>query len=116
MDRAIAIALIDIDSDTGCALVCVARSLSIFFNAFLGVHFADASVFILCAISLAALDIEKLVVDGVVIEPVHEYSTGTIRQVKSSFMVDAFGLTTFQSSQAVPMFDKTPRFKRDFFG
>lgn len=87
-----------------------------FFNAFLGVHFADASVFILCAISLAALDIEKLVVDGVVIEPVHEYSTGTIRQVKSSFMVDAFGLTTFQSSQAVPMFDKTPRFKRDFFG
>ena len=30
MDRAIAIALIDIDSDTGCALVCVARSLSIF--------------------------------------------------------------------------------------
>jgi hypothetical protein len=29
--------------------------------------------------SLAALDIEKLVMDGVVVEPVLEYSTGTIR-------------------------------------
>jgi len=51
----------------------------------LGVHFADASVFILCAISLAALDIEKLVVDGVTVEPVHEYSTGTIRQAITKF-------------------------------
>ncbi|KAJ3569349.1 hypothetical protein NP233_g5109 [Leucocoprinus birnbaumii] len=47
-----------------------------------GVHFADASVFIVCAMSLAALDIDKLVVDGVVVEPVHEYSTGTISRPK----------------------------------
>lgn len=45
----------------------------------LGIHFADASVFIVCVMSLAALDIEKLVLDGMVVEPVLEYSTGTIR-------------------------------------
>jgi len=60
----------------------------------LGVHFADASVFILCAIPLAALDIEKLVVDGVTVEPVHEYSTGTIRQAIISLLV-LLTLTTF---------------------
>lgn len=46
---------------------------------YLGIHFADASVFILCATSLAALDIETQVVNGVAIEPILEYSTGTIR-------------------------------------
>jgi hypothetical protein len=46
---------------------------------YLGIHFADASVFILCAMSLAALDIEKQIINGVAIEPLLEYSTGTIR-------------------------------------
>lgn len=45
----------------------------------LGIHFADASVFIMCAMSLAALDVEKQVIDGIAIEPLLEYSTGTIR-------------------------------------
>jgi hypothetical protein len=47
----------------------------------LGIHFADASVFIVCAMSLATLNIEKLVLGGEVVEPVLEYSTGTIRSV-----------------------------------
>ncbi|KAF7776140.1 hypothetical protein Agabi119p4_4533 [Agaricus bisporus var. burnettii] len=48
-----------------------------------GIHFADASVFILCATSLAALDIETQVVNGVAIEPILEYSTGTISRPKT---------------------------------
>lgn len=44
-----------------------------------GTHLADVSVFISCALSLAVFDIAKCIEDGVVIEPVHDSTTGTIR-------------------------------------
>lgn len=44
-----------------------------------GLHLADASVFISCVMSLAVFDVAKCVENGVVIEPVHENTTGTIR-------------------------------------
>ncbi|GLB33469.1 putative cytochrome p450 [Lyophyllum shimeji] len=47
-----------------------------------GMQLADASVFISCAMSLAVFDISKCVENGVVIEPVHENTTGTISHPK----------------------------------
>jgi hypothetical protein len=44
-----------------------------------GSHLADASVFITCATTLAVFNISKCVENGVVIEPVHDSTTGTIR-------------------------------------
>jgi hypothetical protein len=44
-----------------------------------GLHLADATVFISCAMTLAAFDVTKTIENGVVIEPVHESTTGTIR-------------------------------------
>ncbi|KAG6836101.1 hypothetical protein H0H93_011374 [Arthromyces matolae] len=46
-----------------------------------GMHLADASVWISCAMTLAAFDISKATEDGVVIEPVHGNTNGTIRHV-----------------------------------
>ena len=46
-----------------------------------GLHLADASVFISCAMSLAVFDISKRVGNGVTIEPIHGNTTGTIRYV-----------------------------------
>ncbi|KAJ7162570.1 cytochrome P450 [Mycena crocata] len=43
-----------------------------------GMHLADASLFISCAMTLAAFDISKCVEDGRVITPIHENTTGTI--------------------------------------
>jgi hypothetical protein len=40
---------------------------------------ADSSLFISCAMSLAVFDITKYSKDGVVVEPVFEQRTGTIR-------------------------------------
>lgn len=42
-------------------------------------HLADVSVFVSCALSLAVFDIAKCVENGVVVEPVHDCTTGTIR-------------------------------------
>ncbi|KAG6901874.1 hypothetical protein C0995_006998 [Termitomyces sp. Mi166 len=47
-----------------------------------GMHLADASVFISCAMSLAVFDISKSVENGVIIEPVHENTEGTISHPK----------------------------------
>ncbi|PPQ79518.1 hypothetical protein CVT25_003400 [Psilocybe cyanescens] len=47
-----------------------------------GLHLADASVFISCVMSLAVFDVAKCVENGVVIEPVHENTTGTISHPK----------------------------------
>ena len=44
----------------------------------LGLDLADASVFMTCAVALAAFDISKAVENGVVIEPSGEYTSGTI--------------------------------------
>ena len=44
-------------------------------------HLAEASVFLACAVTLAAFDIRKTVVDGVEVVPPVEYLTGTIRSV-----------------------------------
>lgn len=49
-----------------------------------GLHLADASVFISCAMSLAVFDISKCVENGVVVEPLHEQTSGTIRYVAES--------------------------------
>lgn len=46
-----------------------------------GFHLADASVYIACATSLAVFNIGKAVEDGIVIEPLHENTSGTIRFV-----------------------------------
>ncbi|KAI0938473.1 hypothetical protein AcV5_000150 [Taiwanofungus camphoratus] len=43
-----------------------------------GMYLADASVFLSCVMSLAAFDISKPVENGQIVEPVIEYSTGTI--------------------------------------
>ena len=45
----------------------------------LGLHLADASVFISCAMALAVFDITKMVENGQVIVPEVEYTSGTIR-------------------------------------
>ncbi|KAF8639642.1 hypothetical protein AX17_000907 [Amanita inopinata Kibby_2008] len=47
-----------------------------------GMHLADASVFISCALSLAVFDITKCVENGVIVEPVHDNTTGTISHPK----------------------------------
>ncbi|KAK0242387.1 cytochrome P450 [Armillaria nabsnona] len=47
-----------------------------------GLHLADASVFISCAMSLAVFDISKCVENGVVVEPLHEQTSGTISHPK----------------------------------
>ncbi|KAF8165086.1 cytochrome P450 [Crassisporium funariophilum] len=47
-----------------------------------GLHLADASVFISCAMSLAVFNIGKCVENGLVVEPVHENTTGTISHPK----------------------------------
>lgn len=47
--------------------------------ALVGMYLADASLFISCAMSLAVFDISKVVRDGKVIEPVIDYTSGTIR-------------------------------------
>lgn len=48
-------------------------------NICLGLHLADASVFLSCAMTLATFDISKAIEDGVTIEPSGKYTTGTIR-------------------------------------
>ena len=47
-----------------------------------GLHLADASVFIVCVMALAVFDVSKCIEHGIVIEPVHDYTTGTIRYEK----------------------------------
>ncbi|KAG6865992.1 hypothetical protein C0991_009664 [Blastosporella zonata] len=47
-----------------------------------GMHLADASVWISCAMSLAVFDVSKAIENGVVIEPVHENTDGTISHPK----------------------------------
>ncbi|KAG6902463.1 hypothetical protein C0995_016325 [Termitomyces sp. Mi166 len=51
-------------------------------NVLSGLRLADASVFISCAMSLAAFDITKSVENGVVIEPVQENTDGVISHPK----------------------------------
>ena len=46
-----------------------------------GLHLADASIFLSCAMSLAVFNISKVVENGITIEPSGEYTTGTIRFV-----------------------------------
>ena len=48
-----------------------------------GLNLADASIFISCAMALALFDITKKVENGVVVEPVNDYTSGTIRYVFS---------------------------------
>ncbi|KAF9483933.1 cytochrome P450 [Pholiota conissans] len=43
-----------------------------------GLHLADASLFITCAMTLAVFDVSKHTENGVIIEPNHENTTGTI--------------------------------------
>jgi len=45
-------------------------------------NLADVSVFVSCALSLAVFDITKCVENGVVVEPVHDCTTGTISHPK----------------------------------
>lgn len=47
-----------------------------------GLHLADTSVFITCAMSLAVFDISKCIKNGVIIEPVHENTTGVVSHPK----------------------------------
>ncbi|GBE79386.1 hypothetical protein SCP_0205840 [Sparassis crispa] len=43
-----------------------------------GIHLAEASVFIHCAMSLAVFNISKPVLDGAVLEPNIEFTSGMI--------------------------------------
>lgn len=45
----------------------------------IGMHLADASLFLTVAMTLAAFDITKTIENGQVIEPVIKYTSGTIR-------------------------------------
>ncbi|KAH6915204.1 cytochrome P450 [Coprinopsis sp. MPI-PUGE-AT-0042] len=47
-----------------------------------GAHMADSTLFIMCATALAVLDVSKSIENGVVIEPIHENTTGTISHPK----------------------------------
>jgi len=47
-----------------------------------GMHLADASVFMSCTMILAAFDIAKVVENGQVVEPLNEYTTGTVSHPK----------------------------------
>ncbi|KAF4601249.1 hypothetical protein EYR38_005901 [Pleurotus pulmonarius] len=47
-----------------------------------GSYLADGMIFITCAMSLAVFNISKAVEHGVIIEPVHENTTGTISRPK----------------------------------
>ncbi|KAF5393735.1 hypothetical protein D9757_000328 [Collybiopsis confluens] len=47
-----------------------------------GMHLADSSVYIACAMALSVFDIDKCVEDGVVIEPVNDRTSGTISHPK----------------------------------
>lgn len=47
-----------------------------------GSHLADSTLFIMCATALAVFDISKSIVNGVVVEPVHDNTTGTISHPK----------------------------------
>ncbi|KAI0060603.1 cytochrome P450 [Artomyces pyxidatus] len=47
-----------------------------------GVHLADASLFIACAMTLAVFDISKTVENGAVVEPVNDYTSGTLSHPK----------------------------------
>ncbi|EAU84306.1 cytochrome P450 [Coprinopsis cinerea okayama7 len=47
-----------------------------------GAHLADTTLFIMCATTLAVVDISKRIENGVIVEPVHENTTGTISHPK----------------------------------
>ncbi|CCM01203.1 uncharacterized protein FIBRA_03251 [Fibroporia radiculosa] len=55
-----------------------------------GLNFADASIFLSCAMMLAVFDVSKAVEYGRVIEPVVEYTSGQIRISKPSGPVQVF--------------------------
>ena len=58
----------------------IQKSFSIFTDYFTtGRILADSSIFISCVMSLAVFDITKYSKDGIVVEPVVEQTTGTIR-------------------------------------
>ncbi|TFK29251.1 cytochrome P450 [Coprinopsis marcescibilis] len=46
------------------------------------IHMADSTLFIMCATALAVVDVSKVIENGVVIEPVHDNTTGTISHPK----------------------------------
>lgn len=46
-----------------------------------GMHFADSSVYIWCAMILAVYDISKAVENGQPIDPIDAYTTGAVRYV-----------------------------------
>jgi len=52
-----------------------------------------------CVMTLAVFDVTKTVENGVVIEPVHEYTTGTIRQ---AFLLDVQGSVLIRNLSATP--------------
>ena len=52
-----------------------------------GMHFADASVFIWCAMILSVYDISKASENGKLVEPIDSYTTGAVRYVLYSVMI-----------------------------
>lgn len=55
------------------ATILVNKSLAV------GMHLADASIFIACSMALAVFDIIQVTENGKVLEPKVEYTSGTIR-------------------------------------
>lgn len=63
---------------------------------------ADASIFISCAMSLAVFDVSKHIENGIVIEPRHENTTGTIRHVNKIIGYNYMYLLMFITSHPEP--------------
>jgi len=63
-----------------------------------GMHLAEASLFILIAMSLAVFDITKAVENGVPITPVHENTSGIIRYASHVNLCLAINLTDIRRS------------------
>lgn len=61
---------------------------------------ADSTLFIMCATALAVLDVSRCIENGIVIDPVHENTTGTIRFV--CFLYHRHGWIRFDPLQSHP--------------
>lgn len=68
-----------------------------------GMHLAEASLYMVVAMSLAVFDISPLVKDGVPILPEHENTDGTIRYVAVDFYFLCNNAHSFRPATRGPM-------------
>ncbi|PPR02448.1 hypothetical protein CVT24_001997 [Panaeolus cyanescens] len=68
----------------------------------LGSRLADSSIYITCATVLAVFDIKKAIENGTVVEPVHDYTQGTIRWVIHPSITYPITVSTIEFSHPKP--------------